>query len=55
MESKDELISLQERNGRHEVEGELEGSDDLLFEADEGLFGDEETLSISKEADHDVE
>ena len=55
VESKDELISLEERNGRHEVKRELESSDNLFLKADQGLLGDKEALSIGKEANHDVE
>ena len=55
VDAKDELVSLKEGNGGAEVHGELEGSDDLLFEGDEGLLGNEEALSVCEESDHDVE
>ena len=55
MNSEDELVSLKEGDSRDEVHGELEGSDNLLFEGDEGLLGDKETLCVGKKSNHDVE
>ena len=55
MKSEDELISFEEWYSRRKVERELESSDDLFFELNKGLFRDKEALSVSEEADHNIE
>ena len=55
VDAEDELVPLKEGHDGRKVDGKLEGSDDLLLKLDQGLFSHKQTLSISEEANHNVE
>ena len=55
VDSEDELVPLKEGYDGSEVDRELKGSNDLLLKLDQGLFSHKQTLSISEEANHNVE